>query len=304
MEDLQKKFASLHNQLQDDLSKKNVPVKEILDSVTLLPVELKLEYDESIQAKLPDVMKVQSRDQLFYHLNPLFTYIDYRLLEYLISKFGTTELQKNMKEYIKEVDGFMCKTTVGDVMPYWPGKRISSEEFSELWVKIEANPETYSLHALSIFRDKHCATIKLSAVLSSIKSLTPTGSFLAMWLIPKAATIDVTKAVDFYKDEQVSMVILDIKQLHLSDTANKVKFVVEWSLQSIHPPRALCNCIPTNDIKQLHLSDTANKVKFVVEWSLQSIHPPRALCNCIPTNGTKFLKKRAFCLKNGTFLQI
>ena len=130
-----------------------------------------------------------------------------------------------MNSYVQDVQVFMHETTVGDIMPYWRGRKISSEEFSELRVKIEANPETYTLQKLNELRDQHCTNIKLSAVLSSIKSLIPASSFFAVWLVPTAATTDLTKAVDFYKAEQVSMVVLDNKLLYLSDSTDQVKIV-------------------------------------------------------------------------------
>ena len=226
MNKLENRFITLHDQLKSELLQKNTTVETVLESLTLLPMEFKLEYDESIQAKLPEVEKATTIKQLFNRLNPLFVFIDYRLLKHITSKFGTAQLKADMTSYANDVQEFMSKTTVGEVMPHWPGRKTSSSEFFELWVKIEANPETYTLQKLNEFRDKYCATIKLSAVLSSIKSLIPAGSFFAVWFVPRVAAIGVTKAVDFYKAEKVSMVILDNKLLYLSDSTVKVKVIV------------------------------------------------------------------------------
>ena len=107
-------------------------------------------------------------------------------------------------------------------MPHWPGRKISSDEFSELWIKIKANPKACTLQKLQEFRDKHCATIKLSAVLSSIKSLIPASSFFVVLLVPASTTVKVAKAIDFYREEQVCMVVLDNKLLYLSDSTDQV----------------------------------------------------------------------------------
>ena len=219
---LERRFFVLHDQFKSELFQKNIPVEGILDSLTLLPMELKLEYDEAIQTKLPQIETAASIKQLVNRLDPLFTFIDYNLLNYLASKFGSVQLQADISSYILDVQVFMCKTTVGDVMPHWPGKKISSEEFSELWIKIKANPTTYTLQELQEFRNKHCATIKLSAVLSSIKSLIPASSFFIVLLVPTATTIEVAKVIDFYREQQVCMVVLDNKPLYLSDSAKQV----------------------------------------------------------------------------------
>jgi hypothetical protein len=219
---LEGRFFALHDQLESELQQKNIPVEAVLKSLTLLPMKLKLEYDESVQANLPQIVTVTTIKELIYWLNPLFTFIDYNLLNYLASKFGSAQLQAAMSSYIQDVQAFMHETTVGDVMPHWRGRKISSDEFSELWIKIKANPETYTLQELQEFRNKHCATIKLSAVLSSIKSLIPASSFFIVLLVPIATTIDVAKAIDFYREEQVCMVVLNNKLLYLSDSADKV----------------------------------------------------------------------------------
>ena len=219
---LQGKFFDLHNRFKLELLRSNISVEDILGSLTLLPMELKPEYDESIQAKLPQIQTATTITQLMHWVNPLFTFIDYNLLNYLASKFGSIQLQAGMSSYIQEVQAFMCVTKVNDVMPHWPGIKISSDGFSELWIKIKANPELYTLKELQEFRDKYCATIKLSAVLSSIKSLIPASSFFIVLLVPTATTIEVGKAINFYREEQVCMVVLDNKLLYLSDSTNQV----------------------------------------------------------------------------------
>ena len=218
---LERRFSKLHEQLQLELQK-NIPIEAILRSLTLLPMELKLEYDESIQDVLPHIQMATTIDQVMYWINPLFTYIDYNLLNYLASKFGSVQLQAEMSSYIEDVQAFMQKTTVKKVMQHWRGKKISSEEFSELWIKIKANPETFTLQQLQEFRDKYCATIQLSKVLSSIKSLIPASSFFIVLLVPTATTIEAEKAIDFYREQQVCMVVLDNKLLYISDSTNQV----------------------------------------------------------------------------------
>ena len=127
-----------------------------------------------------------------------------------------------MTSYVTDIQAFMRETTVGEVMPYWPGKQLHSDDFTELWVKIEKNPNEYTLEELNKFRDKHSATIKLSAVLSSIKSLLPGQSFFAIWQIPTVAVNDVVEKISsaeyntFCEIEDIMMIILDNKLLYLS----------------------------------------------------------------------------------------
>ena len=129
----------------------------------------------------------------------------------------------------------MRETTVKQVMPYWPGKQLHSDDFSELWVKIGKNPDAYTLEELNKFRDKHSATIKLSAVLSSLKSLLPGQSFFTVWYIPTVAVKDVMEEIgrihhELYIVEHVQMIVLENKLLYLSDSTHKVHIHINYSL--------------------------------------------------------------------------
>ena len=83
IEKLEKRFKTLHNQLMSQLEKNN-SVDEVPDSLTLLPIKFKM-------------IAARTINQLFHWLNLLFTFIDYSLLNYLISEFGDTELKDEMK---------------------------------------------------------------------------------------------------------------------------------------------------------------------------------------------------------------
>ena len=63
-------------------------------------MKLKLEYDEAIQAMLPQIETATTITELICRLDPLFTFIDYNLLNYLASKFGSVQLKAYMSSYI------------------------------------------------------------------------------------------------------------------------------------------------------------------------------------------------------------
>ena len=221
---LESRFTTLHDQLKSELTDKKIPVDEILHSLTRLPIDLKFEHDEIIESKLPTAEKARNINQLFFRINPLFTFIDYRLLIYLISQYGSTGLKIDAASYAQDIELFMRRTTVGDLLSHnWVGKKLCSDDFKELWVKIKDDPQTYTLEKLNALRKRHCANIKLSAVLSAIVNLTPAGSFYAVWSVPTLAVDEVKKAIrqvdaGFYKSERIVMIILDDKLLYLSDT--------------------------------------------------------------------------------------
>lgn len=225
---LEKLIRKLSNRLQSQLVNKKISVETVLESLTLLPIELKMEYDSSIQEKLPQVERAGTIPELFHRLNPLFTFIDYSLLHYLISEFGNFELKNDMVSYVKGIEIFMRETTVGDVINHWSGGKIASEHFSELWIKISDDPKTYTLENLNKLRKKLCSIIKLSEVLINIVRMVPASSFFAVWQVPTVAVPELTEAINhvdktFYKTEHVLMILLDKKLLYQADVNDKVK---------------------------------------------------------------------------------
>ena len=78
---LEKQFKYLHRSIRTELkSKEAVVVEEFLQALTLLPMELKKEYEYLISEKLSLLQKEERISALFLHLNPLFTFLDYNLL--------------------------------------------------------------------------------------------------------------------------------------------------------------------------------------------------------------------------------
>ena len=218
---LEKGFTGYHNQLKRELLVKGFSAEDVLESLTLLPIDLKLEYDMSIQEKLPLFEQATTIPQLFNRLSPLFTFIDYTLLEYLISTFGSETLQMNMNSYVLDIQKFMRETTVADIIPHWTGSQVSSEYFKEIWLKIGHDSKTYTLEKLNNFRKRVCQKIKLSEVLFNIVRLEEGESFFAVWQVPSKTINDVSKSIrslnqSFYKTENVLMILLENKLLYLS----------------------------------------------------------------------------------------
>ena len=231
---LEKQFKDLFHLLEQELQRdeNTATVEEILKSLTVLPSrKLQLKYDILIREKIPEPHKVTTVSQLFYMLAPLFTFLDYHLLKYLISKFGSETLVTNMSSFKRDLKIFMSETTVSDMIKLWPGDYEKySKHSSELWVKISKNSEKYTLKRLRDFQKKHYAQIGLSDALSILVSVAPASSFYAVWTVPTVVVNEVATAIrqvdpNFYELEHVVMIVLDNKLLYLSDSTNKGRWL-------------------------------------------------------------------------------
>ena len=228
IEKLESQFDSLHQRLMSEITENEaLSGMELLRALTMLPVSLRKEYESSIQQMLPTLEGKNTIAELFLRLNPLFVFIDYGLLDHLISKFGSPVLKGDMKSYVRKIKVFMRETTVADLMDYWPGEEHPRMNYSELKAKFGDDPRSYTLERLNNFRRKFCCKIRLSEFIFGLILLEAGESFYATWLVPSIIAPELRKAINeidekFYQEEHVLMISLDFELLHQSVTVSKV----------------------------------------------------------------------------------
>ena len=223
------RFRSLHGKILSELESKKVPIRRLITSLTLLPIELRLEYSKTISEKLSDLRGEKEACDLFYHLNPLVNFLDYHLIKFIIDQFGSNSLKCMIKSYSDDVLAFMKKTTVKQLMDHWPGQQEIPPNFSKLKAKIDEDPTTYTLYQLDQLRRHLCSGIKLTEVVLVIIGLEKAKSFFAVWLIPSALVPKLMKSArkldfGFFLCERILKVMMDEIQVFpaLPDSKQKV----------------------------------------------------------------------------------
>ena len=225
IETLESQFDNLHQRLMSEVMENEaLSGMELLRALTMLPISLRKEYESLIQQMLPALDIKATVTELFLRLSPLFRFIDYGLLDHLISRFGSLELQKDTKSYVSKIQIFMQETTVGDLMDYWPGDEQPHLNYSKLKAKFNDDPKTYTLERLNNFRRKFCSKVRLSELIFGLILLEAGESFFATWLIPTVVASDLKKAVRemdeiFYQAENVLIISLDHEVLYSKSTA-------------------------------------------------------------------------------------
>ena len=192
----------------------------MLQALTMLPIVLKAEYDESVQQKLPVLEVATSLQGLFLRLNPLFAFIDHpSLLNYLVSLFGSEILKNDMKSYEHDFEVFMCKTTVAELMDHWPGRQLS--DFATVRAKFDGNPRNYTLQKLNDFRRKFACKLRLSEFIFTLIGSEHSNSFIAMWAVHSVVKHIIIENCDqigdsFYQCESVLSLHIGEAQLYPS----------------------------------------------------------------------------------------
>ena len=221
IETLEEQFDSLHDRLVTELSEGGASVDQVLRALTKLPLTFRKEYESTIQCMLPELEKRQVIHNLFYRLNPLFTFVDYKLLHHLVLKFGSPGLQKDMVTYAEKVQLFKKVTTISELIDYWPGIKVPQIDHKMLRAKFEADPKSYTLEKLDYFRNHFYNELRLSQFVSVsiLMLLEPANSFVAVWFVPTVVVEELIEAISqigraFLQPEQILELSLNEKTLY------------------------------------------------------------------------------------------
>ena len=300
IEELEERFRELHSELLSILIADKISTDSVLQSLTMLPIALKGRYESKIQELLPKLEAKEKIHALFRYLNPLFTFIDYDLLRHLILKFGKTELKEDMATYADQVKLFKQETTVGDLIAYWPGCRITESDVkmtykpATLRAKIGDDPKTYTLEKLDSFRNIFCCKIFLSDYVSLfiLEILEAAGSFWVVWRIPSDADLDLEKAKflspQFYRSEHVQELSLDGFILYSIFTTQSVSRLSGMPLDS-------SICIPSEIIHTF--SESLASVEILRTLSELSVEPIPKSASKLPAGDYMYYNSNLTCIK-------
>ena len=239
IEQLESQFTNLHKCIREELmANETMNIEELLQSLTLLPIKLRSEYQRMISEKLPSLPREGSISELFLHLNPLFTFIDYHLLEYIIIVFGSNGLKLKMQSYACEVSSFMKTTTVQQLIDYWPCLVESNPNVSQVIAKINKDAKSYSLNELNNLRRKFCSYVRLSDVISAVVRVVNSNSFLVFWSLPSILAAHVIIIVNeieqkFFGTENIELLFVGNVKVYprLKLDVNKETLVVSMHLK-------------------------------------------------------------------------
>ena len=218
----------------------------LIDTLTSLPLSLKREYESSIMKRVQDMRKEEEVEDLFFHLNPLVSFIDFSLIEHFIKKFGTDSLKEEMQSYCCDMQTFMKQITVQQLINFLPGKQEAPKNFSILKAKIGENASTCTLDRINTLRKRLCSEVQLSEIVFCLIALEESNSFIVSWFIPSVFVPDLAESAreineGFYDTERIiSLSIGDRwlynKKLSLFSTQFKEQYqqyrcspsLVEW----------------------------------------------------------------------------
>ena len=225
IDNLEDQFNNLRTRIMNELSTKpDITVQVLLNQLTGLPLSLRREYESSIAKRIPSMRtETQVNDLFIIHLNPLTSFIDYGLIEYVIKKFGSDGLKRDMQSYCSEIMIFMKETTIKQLIDHLPGQAEVPPKFSLIEAKIGENASECTLEKLNTIRKRQCSELRLSEIVFHLLALLDSNSFVVRWLVPSALVSEIMKSIrnvdqSFYQEFKITFLTLDGMWLHMSES--------------------------------------------------------------------------------------
>ena len=233
IENLEDQFNSLRTRIVNELlANPDITVQTLLPNLRGLPLSLRKEYESSILNRMHRMRTETQVYELFIHLNPLTSFIDYQLIEYVIKTFGSDTLKRDMRSYCSEMIVFMKETTIKQLINHLPGQFETEipPKFSLIEAKIGENASECTLEQLNVIRKRYCSEVQLSEIIFHLVAVVESNFIIVRWLVPSAIVDDIVKSTrnidqSFYQAYKITSLTLDGMWLFL----NEAKIDAMWS---------------------------------------------------------------------------
>ena len=215
-------FLSLKKMLLKELKADNgITTEVLLESLSILPTELQIEYGAYLEEKLPILEELGTVSKIFSRLSLHFTFLDYALLQHLIDEFGSEQLKQDMSAYEEEIQVFLDETMIVHLQDHLPGRQELPLHFDKLQMMIDKDPGKCSLRMVNNLRKRFCSETQLSEIVFALIGIGKANSFILIFMVPSILGSNIAESIgqvdeSFYQRECIMYITLNHQQLYLS----------------------------------------------------------------------------------------
>ena len=156
---VQEQVQHFENTFGDLVDKACKEVKKIdpnifLSRVTYLPVSVRQEHRSFIEERLTNITPPETFAKIWSVLNLYWDFLNYGLLEHVISKCGSEGLKQQMQHYILELSIFKQTTRLCDFIKNWPcrNERPPERYLKEVVLKMQKEWSQCTLEDVESFK--------------------------------------------------------------------------------------------------------------------------------------------------------
>ena len=264
---LQGRFVHLAYCAYKELVDQGINVHDVHAWLTALDVFRQREHQEFIKDHLTNIEKGTHLSNLWARLGIYWNFLNFDLLEHLVSGFGSEDLKKKMESYKFDLQSFRKATRICDFIDCWP-ERVEpppERELREFVVKVGYCWENCTLEDLDMLEGVITRKFFLPRFVLQLREIKP-GSITVTWLIPVPFVRGLKEAIEstnieFFMQHKIESITIAGQECYPTLKTNKHSgYLQELSSStpkvSITPPSPQYSVKPhTSNEETITLSD-------------------------------------------------
>lgn len=192
-------FEELKLNARGELERKEVSVDILVDKITSLPANIREPHREFLRKYNEAFQECSSIRGVFGHLNTHWDYLNYDILEYIITEFSLNSLDEQLQRFKEHRDQFLDDTSLEQFNEVERDERHmkAPKGFKEWAIDFKLSRST-SLRIIEIFRKRFAYQYGLrecAIILSHVK-LT---SVIIILLVPESVMVKSTDTEFFHE---------------------------------------------------------------------------------------------------------
>ena len=227
---LQNHFIRLRYCTYEELADKGISVHNVHAWLTSLNVFQQREHQEFIKDHLTNTEKLTNLNDLWARLGIYWNFLNFDLLEHLVSGFGSEDLKQKMESYKCDLQSFRKATRICDFIDCWP-ERIEpppESELREFVAKVGYHWENCTLEDLDMIEGVITRRFFLPRFVLQLREIKP-GSITVTWLIPVSFVKALQEAIEgtsseFFMEQKIETITIDGQECYPTPTRNLVEY--------------------------------------------------------------------------------
>ena len=248
-------FANLVDKACHDVRKRDLEPSIFLSRVTTLRVSDRTEHRSFILENLINIPPPVTFEKIWSRLTIYWDFMNYGLLEHVISKLGGEDLKHQMQVYVQKLSTFKSRTRLCDFIDSWPCKddRPPEEELRKVVIKMKHEWTQCTLQDVESFKMALIHKFFLPEFDLILQNATR-GCVCVTWLTsPSTATLLQQNLAnietEFFKEHSIDAVTIDGQDIYLTPVKKygsylRELYTSERPLVGVGPPTPTEKLLP------------------------------------------------------------
>ena len=208
--------------------------------LTSLKVFQQHEHQDFIKDHLMNIEKETHLSNLWARLGTYWNFLNFDLLEHLVSGFGSEDLKQKMESYKCDLQSFRRATRVCDFIDCWPVQGEAPEaDLREFVAKMKQDWNNCTLEDLDKIKGVITCKFfipKFALWLRNIKE----GCITITWLIPVSYVKALQEAIEstsseFFTEQKIETITVDGRECYPTPTRNPVEYSQKQLTSKLEP---------------------------------------------------------------------